>query len=208
MDPQADDLRSTELESLEAIYPEIRRPLSDDPFTFEIDLPVAPADPITVTFPPPSGPVPDPTPGVDLAEPENDSLQVSHLPSLILRISLPQGYPEDVPPKVDISTNPRWLPSETLQLLRDEAPRLWEEVGRDMVAYSYIDHVHRAADDVFGVTDPDGTLPMDAQHKLALLDYDIKAKKDAFDKETFDCGVCLGQFSDSFFSKPTRSLTV
>ncbi|KAH8179590.1 IBR domain, a half RING-finger domain-containing protein [Sarocladium implicatum] len=191
MDPQADDLRSTELESLEAIYPEIRRPLPQDPFTFEIDLPVAPADPITVTFPPPSGPVAGPGQGADVAGPEDDSLQVSHLPSLVLRISLPEGYPEDVPPKVDISTHPQWLPSKTLQMLQDEAPRLWEEVGRDMVAYSYIDHVHRAADDVFGATNPDGTLAMDSQHKLALLDYDIKAKKEAFDKETFDCGVCL-----------------
>jgi E3 ubiquitin-protein ligase RNF14 len=192
MDPLVDDLRSTELESLEAIYPEIRRPLLDDPFTFDIELPVTPAEPVTVTFPPPSSAPATHPGGHQGAVLEEDSLQLSHLPPLILRITLPEGYPQVNPPKVIVSTNPRWLSIETLQQLQDEAPRLWEEVGRDMVAYTYIDHVHRATDDVFGATTKEGTLIIDAQHKLALLDYDIKAKKEAFEKETFDCGVCLG----------------
>ncbi|KAL6891061.1 RWD domain-containing protein, partial [Trichoderma longibrachiatum] len=47
------------------------------------------------------------------------------------------------------------------------------------------------ADDVFGAITAEGTLQVDPEHKLAVLDYDIKAKKAAFDKETFDCGICL-----------------
>lgn len=39
MDDSPDE-RETELETLEAIYPEIRRPdATQDPFTFEIDIP-------------------------------------------------------------------------------------------------------------------------------------------------------------------------
>lgn len=190
MDPQADDLRSVELESLEAIYPEIQHPDSEDRFTFEIELPVVPAQPVTVTFPAPSGPNAGAAQHGHL---EEDTLQISHLPSLVLRVTLPKGYPADAPPKVRISTDPQWLPIERLRHLQDEALRLWEEAGRDMVAYTYIDHVHRAADDVFDAATPDGFLEMDAEHKLAVLDYDVKARKAAFDKETFNCGVCLGQ---------------
>lgn len=198
MDTLDDDLRSTELESLKAIYPEIHQPLPDDPFTFQIELPVAPADPVTVTFPPPSGVTVNNAPGRrgdGPVGPEEDSLQLSHLPSIVLRIALPEGYPQQNPPTVEVATNPRWLPRETLQRLQDEAPRLWEEFGRDMVAYTYIDHVQRAADDVFGAATDEGVLVIDAQHKLALLDHDIKAKKEAFEKETFDCGVCLGRLN-------------
>jgi hypothetical protein len=204
MDPPDDDARHAELETLEAIYPEIRR--SEDghgPFTFDIELPVAPAAPVTVTFPAALGNGP-PGLGAD-GQPvghghghrhglgDADSLQVSHLPPVSLRITLPNGYPSDRPPLVKVSTNPPWLSPETLARLEDDGPRLWEEAGCDMVAYTYIDHVQRAADDVFGTITADGSLQVDAQHKLAVLDYDIKAKKVAFEKETFDCGVCLGK---------------
>lgn len=202
MDDTDDDVRTTELETLEAIYPELHRPdVAQDPYTFEIELPVQPAAPVTVRFPSTAGN--DSAIGVlsgpgqaaaQDAQPEEDSLQVTHLPALLLRITLPEGYPSDAPPEVRLSTHPPWLPRETLEKLENDAPRLWEEVGRDMVAYTYIDHVHRAADDVFGTVAADGSLKIDAQHKLAVLDHDIKAKKEVFEKGTFDCGICLGRF--------------
>ncbi|KIL91139.1 hypothetical protein FAVG1_05836 [Fusarium avenaceum] len=191
----SDDPRFMELGSLEAIYPEIRRPDAKDPFTFEIDLPVEPAAPVTVTFPAASAPShPGLATSVQAAEnghPEVDSLEVSYLPSLRLRVRLPNGYPVDVPPEIQVSTTPQWLTRETIEVLQDDGPRLWDEIGRDMVAFTYIDHIQRAAEDVFGTISPDGTLQVDSEHKLAVLDHDIKAKKAAFEKETFDCGVCL-----------------
>lgn len=206
MDSQDDDIRSTELETLEAIYPEIQYPdRPKDPFTFDLELPVQPETPVTVTFPAAA------VGNADLLDPaataaaataaavaagqqqqaDVDSLNVSHLPSLRLRISLPKGYPEDRSASVQIATDPPWLSQEALRRLEDDLPRLWEDMGRDMVAFAYIDHVQRAADDVFGAITPEGTLAVDPQHKLAVLDYDIKAKKAAFEKGTFDCGVCL-----------------
>lgn len=191
MDPSTaddDEARATELETLEAIYPELRR-TRDSRFAFELELPVEPAAPVTVTFPAPAAN------GLALASAApalEDSLQVSHLPPLALQITLPEGYPAECPPLVRISTTPQWLSAEMLSRLAGEAPRLWEEMGRDLVAYAYIDHVQRAADDVFGAITAAGTLQVDPEHKLAVLDYDIKAKKAAFDKETFDCGICLG----------------
>lgn len=197
MTPSEDDARLEELETLEAIYPEIHHPDKGDPFTFELELPVEPAHPLIVTFPPPSSGVAPPGPGVfqpQLApngQPEPDSLDISYLPSLTLRITLPHGYPKDEPPRVNISTNPPWLSPETVGKLQDDGPRMWDEAGRDMVAYAYIDHVQRGTEDAFGTIAPDGTLQLDPQHKLAVLDYDLKAKKTAFEKKTFECGICL-----------------
>ncbi|KFA46349.1 hypothetical protein S40293_08635 [Stachybotrys chartarum IBT 40293] len=200
MDLETHDPRAEELETLQAIYPEIHRPDPDaQPFTFELELPVEPANPITVTFPAATpAPLPSATAAAAASDQparsgrlELDSLEVSHLPPLRLRLSLPAGYPLQSPPSVSLSTTPPWLSDETINKLQDDAPRLWDEAGRDMVAFTYIDHVYRAAEDVFGIIGSDGTLQVDPEHKLAVLDYDIQAKKAAFEKETFDCGVCL-----------------
>ena len=209
--PDDDDARFMELETLEAIFPEIRRPSDVPGFVFELELPVRPAEPVTVLFPAAEGAAPDgkqpaassassaavpssstsSAPAGPAAEPV-DSLLVSHLPPVSLRIVLPDGYPADKPPQVSISTTPQWLSRETLASLEGDGPRLWEEAGRDMVVYSYIDHVHRDAEDVFGAVTAEGTLAVPPEHKLAVLDYDIKAKRAAFEKETFECGICLG----------------
>uniref|UniRef100_A0A8H7NG63 RING-type domain-containing protein n=1 Tax=Bionectria ochroleuca TaxID=29856 RepID=A0A8H7NG63_BIOOC len=192
MDSDSDDPRYSELETLEAIYPEIRHPDIQDKFTFEIELPVEPQAPVTVTFP---AAVTSETALADnLGQPleaEVDSSQVTYLPSLTLRITLPKGYPEDNPPIAHVSTNPQWLPQTTIEKLVGDGPRLWDEAGRDMVAFTYIDHVQRAAEDVFGITSSDGTLQVASEHKLAVLDYDIKAKRAAFEKGTYECGICL-----------------
>ncbi|KAL7931160.1 RWD domain-containing protein [Trichoderma chlorosporum] len=185
-----DDARATELETLEAIYPELRRP-DGSRYAFELELPVEPAAPVTVTFPA-AAPSDQAINGSASDAPALvDSLQVSHLPPLSMHITLPDGYPAECAPLVEISTTPQWLSAEMLARLAGEAPQLWEEMGRDLVAYTYIDHIQRAADDVFGAITAEGTLQVDPEHKLAVLDYDIKAKKAAFDKETFDCGICL-----------------
>lgn len=167
-----DDARSVELETLAAIWPELRRGAA---FSFELELPVRPARPLTVLFGAPG-----------------DPLLVSHLPALRLRLTLPDGYPGQRPPQAAVSTSPPWLPRATLAALEEEAARLWREAGRDLVAYAYIDHVQRAAD-VFGAVTPDGTLRVDPRHRLAVLDHDTKAKRAAFGRESFECGVCLGK---------------
>lgn len=196
MDLEVDDPREAELETLLAIYPEIHQFDEQDKFTFEIELPVNPSIPPTVRFPAATGNdivlPPGNNPGQP-GQPEVDSLQVSYLPSLSLRITLPDGYPAAKSLIASISTQPQWLPQETIKSLEDEGPRLWEEAGRDMVAFTYIDHVQRAAEDVFGITDADGTLEVASEHKLAVLDHDIKAKQTAFEKGTYDCGICLGK---------------
>lgn len=226
-----DDPRFMELETLEAIFPEIRHthhvPAApsigyEHKYTFELELPVEPAQPVTVVFPAasassasnathhgPAGHVSTASSirsGTAAAPEAVDALLVSHLPPLSLRITLPDGYPSDEAPLVSLSTAPQWLASETLRALEEDGPRLWEESGRDMVAYTYIDHLQREAQNIFGTISPEGTLEVNPEHKLAVLDFDMNAKKAAFEKETFECGICLGELFRFFSPRPSPSL--
>lgn len=209
------DQRDVELSSLEAIYPELQRVDPNDPYKIFLEVPVNPAKGVLVTFPNPTtdGAVPADGAAANGAgvgdnhhggadgglaidpdrNPNNgpDSHRLSHLPPVRLEIELGSGYPEEKPPNVSVSTNPPWLPATVVHRLKEDGPRLWEDIGRDMVVYTYIDHVQQAAEDLFGLVEEKEGLEVDTQHKIAVLDYDIKAKKAAFDRETFSCGVCL-----------------
>lgn len=192
MDDDSDDPRQDELGSLQAIFPEIQ-PDDRRPYCFTIELPVHPAKPVTVTFPAAANAedaaAAQLLPG---AEPRVDSHELSHLPAVVVRIDLPEGYPSEKPPNVSISTSPPWLTRDVTKKLEGDGQRLWEEMGRDMVVFTYIDHIQQASDDVFGMVDGNGTLEIDPSHKIAILDYDIEATRASFEKETFDCGICLG----------------
>ncbi|KAK0674103.1 RWD domain-containing protein [Cercophora samala] len=214
----AETERDTELQSLEAIFPEIQTPKPDDPYTIALELPVTPSKPVIVYFPTASndGPPQDPRApnGVNphagpaiaggqqgQGQPQVDSHELAHLPSIRLELSFGPRYPQEEPPRVAISTNPPWLPSETIKKLQDDGPRLWEEMGRDMVGYSYIDHVQQAAEDIFGLVGDGGALEVDPSHRIAILDYDIRARRAAFEKGTFECGVCLDPKKGTFCHK-------
>jgi E3 ubiquitin-protein ligase RNF14 len=192
-----DDPRDVELSSLSAIYPEIQQPRPDDPYTIALDVPVNPSQAVTVFFPATADDASAPgANGAETGDPRQqgavDSHELAHLPSVHLEMTFGPNYPAEQALQVTISANPPWLPATTVKRLEDDAPRLWEEMGRDIVGFTYIDHLQQAADDVFGLVDDKGSLEVDPQHKIAILDYDIKARKAAFEKETFDCGVCLG----------------
>ncbi|RDA82525.1 hypothetical protein CP532_4492 [Ophiocordyceps camponoti-leonardi (nom. inval.)] len=178
-----DDPRSVELETLTAIFPEIRI-LDEISYAFELDLPVQPAQPVTVHF--------EASDEKEAAEREPvESTLVSHLPWLRLCLTLPEGYPSSKPPVISLSTTPQWISPQILAALESDGLKLWEEAGGDLVAYTYIDHIQRAAEDVFGAVSAQGILRIDSAHRVAVLDHDTKAKRAAFEKETWDCRVCL-----------------
>ena len=70
---------------------------------------------------------------------------------------------------------------------------MWEEAGRSLVVYQFIDSLQQAAENAFGFAEGGKVLEVSQDLKISLLDYDIKACQLAFDKETFDCGICLGK---------------
>ncbi|KAI1805452.1 RWD-domain-containing protein [Daldinia bambusicola] len=187
-----DDVREVELSTIAAIYPELQID-ENDPYKVSIELPVSLASPVTVLFPaategaPMAEPVQEQLPAVAAV----DSHALSNLPSLQVHIELPEGYPLEKPPRVDISTSPPWLSGDILRKLETDVVVLWEDIGRDQVIFTYIDNLQQASENIFGLVDNEGRLEVGPEHKIAILDYDIKAKQRAFDKETFECGICL-----------------
>ncbi|KAK2803833.1 hypothetical protein FQN50_006840 [Emmonsiellopsis sp. PD_5] len=198
-----DDERAIELSSIEAIFPEIVIDPSSK-FKASLDIPVSPASPLKVLFQRPQTSLPshpgdgkatdsqngENTTQLDAEEPVPSYL--SHLPPLRLDIDLPDGYPALKPPNFAITTHPDWLPPSRVAELIADGKRLWEECGKDLVVFAYIDHLQQLAEKSFELSsDPEKLVTLSRDLKIALMDFDMEAKKDKFDQETFECGVCL-----------------
>lgn len=88
---------------------------------------------------------------------------------------------------------------------------MWEEADHTEIVFGYIDSLQQAAENAFGYG-KGKVLEIPQDYKIALLDYDIKATQAAFEKETFECGVCLGKSADTmafnltnFYQIPRRA---
>jgi len=198
-----EDERQVELDCIAAIFPEILLD-PDNPFSASIELPIHPNQPVKVVFPASANgaaTLPTPPPSDNSGEERQEeapaeptinveSHNLSYLPSLHLHITLPDGYPAERAPKFELSTCPEWLSREELDELQGSGVQLWEEGGRTEVIYGYIDSLQQAAENAFGYGEGK-TLEIPQDYKIALLDFDIKAVRAAFEKENFDCGVCL-----------------
>lgn len=168
------DERSRELGTIAAIYPEL---LLISPFSATISLPVSPILPVPVSF--------------DTAE----FFPISHFPALTLQFDLPSTYPERSPPQISLSTSPAWIPPQTLERLKTEIDRLWEEFGGGQIVFTAIDHVQQAAEHGFDLVRPDnngGTwLNLSAGLKPHITDFNAITKKQQFEQGTYECGICL-----------------
>lgn len=200
----SEDERSVELSSIAAIYPEIKIDPAF-PFRASLDIPVKPSTPLPVCFeqqldagfpevltPPTSLDASDVGLGFATKDDGRDVHTLSHLPPLSLEIDLPEGYPSEKAPIFRLETNPPWLPHSIILRLTEDGNRLWEECGRDLVVYTYIDHLQQLAETAFSVSDTaDQEVRLPRDIKIALLDFNNKAEREKFEQETFECGVCL-----------------
>lgn len=212
-DEDCDDERAVELATIAAIFPELVID-SSNPFSASLEIPVFPAKVLAVLFPPlTSGaqsvglitpPSSDGSNDVALAKDGAASkvIQItylSHLPPIILRVTLPDGYPADAPPQIQLASDSSWLPQDKLRELQDAGPRMWEDLGHNQVVYDYVDYLQQAAEDGFGLVKQGGcAIEIPEALELVLLDYDMKAKRAKFEQETFECGVCIGEPSLPF----------
>src|SRR5271156_2765764 len=109
-----EDERETELSTISAIFPELTLD-TEDPYTATIELPVTPSNPVSVSFPAATSNLPIANPGAETPE---EIHVLSHLPSIHLKITLPSGYPADLPPIFEITTEPRWLSEDKVSKLK------------------------------------------------------------------------------------------
>ncbi|KAF2855330.1 RING finger protein-like protein [Plenodomus tracheiphilus IPT5] len=163
------DERVEELGTLHSIFPEL---ICDpnDPYIASIEIQVAPTKPLPITF-----------------EPEQDVQRLAYLPPLRLDVALPAEYPTNAPLAVVPTTSPSWLPEHILRRIKDEAQIIWEEYGRGATLYFYIESLREQTQAAFGLEE----LTLPGCMRTELVDYSRRMKKQLFDKETFDCGVCL-----------------
>ncbi|MCJ1293888.1 translation termination inhibitor protein itt1 [Xylographa carneopallida] len=202
----AEDERATELSTNTYIFPELVID-ADSCFSATIDLPVNPTKPLAVAFVSraqvaraPDLPTPprstlasnDESRETELAADALNIHRLSHLPPLALRLALPDGYPATEAPIVHLESQSSWVPEYKLQELEASSRAIWEDIGRDQVVFTFIDHLQQAAEDGFSLSKgEDYPLRLPAEREIALLDYDLKAKRAKFEQETFDCGICL-----------------
>ncbi|KFY35831.1 hypothetical protein V494_05556 [Pseudogymnoascus sp. VKM F-4513 (FW-928)] len=178
-----DDERTMELSALQAIFPEL---IIDEKqqFTATLELPVAPLEPVPIVF----------TDASHKPPMEGDRLQVHqlrYLPNIRIRITLPEGYPAEKPPVLELSATPRWLPPLKIAELLKQCEELWEDMGHDQVLYTSIDHIQDSAQGAFGLLDGDEYLRISSDLEIELLDHDKSATQAEFERQSYDCGICL-----------------
>jgi E3 ubiquitin-protein ligase RNF14 len=180
---ETEDERVDELTTLQSIYPELAVDLSNPAApTALIELAVAPIDPLPIVF-----------------QPESPIHRLSHLPPLLLEIILHEGYPAERAPTFHLATSPQWLPNAVLEQLEHAGRTLWEEYGGMPMLFAYISYLQERAETAFQDTDslPDGVLKLSETIKDAMLELNEQREKEVFQKQTFDCGVCLDPKSGS-----------
>ncbi|ETN36595.1 uncharacterized protein HMPREF1541_08873 [Cyphellophora europaea CBS 101466] len=206
-DFDADDERAIELSSIEAIYPELQVS-PESRYNASLDLAVTPLNPLKIHFQEvltdlthPQLPTPssnDHARAVAAGARDKNGRdathggihELEHLPPLHLKMQLPDKYPAEYPPKIELTVSPCWLSQRKLDELKAECVRLWEEIGHDQVIYLFIDHLQQQAENAFGLADGQA-VSMPADLRLELLDYDLKARRRKFENETFDCQICI-----------------
>ncbi|KAK4506083.1 hypothetical protein PRZ48_004048 [Zasmidium cellare] len=179
-----DDERTEELGSLTAIFPEL---IIDptNPFTATLELPIAPTTPLLARF------IPASTSETESAHVEKD-VRLTQLPPLTLHLNLPESYPNDAPPKVELKAQYDWLPKEKLAELEAEVASLWEEYGHCQILFSYIDYVQQAAERGFDFhQSAAGCLVLQADQESKLVAFAAQKEQENFNKGTYDCGICL-----------------
>ena len=167
-----DDERNAELSTVASIYPEF---ISTGPFSGRIDIEITPPEPVTVKFK-----------LTDLSDTNNsrrEEYDIAHLPPLETFFSLPDGYPENKPPEIQLSSY--WIGDKVLKRLKDELYQLWESL-KDQSVFACIDTLVSAAEELFKLLRP-LSLAVPQSIKLKMLDFNSQMIKKKFDEGTFNC---------------------
>jgi hypothetical protein len=92
---------------------------------------------------------------------------VSSLPHVCFALILPNGYPNSVPPQIDITCTNSWAPRGAADELLATRISLSEDYGHAQVLFALTSHVEEQANSAFGATQL--TVTNDALIKLCTL---------------------------------------
>jgi E3 ubiquitin-protein ligase RNF14 len=191
-----DDEREEELSTLSAIFPELLLDPKEQ-FSASLELPVAPTRPLLIRFIPSRSPETNSktfylgTEVRNVAYIERD-IELTHLPPLSLKVTLPNQYPSASPPKIRLSAQHNWLPKDKLAELASDVDTLWEEYGHCQILFAYIDHLQQAAERGFDLDQSaDGCLVLPVTMEERLMAFSSETKQTIFNAGTYDCGICL-----------------
>lgn len=109
---QAKSLRAEELQVLESIYPDYIVHATDDTLRLEVPVELGGARNVVLDT--------EDTPGQPGSPKDETSIEIAHLPSILLSLSLPAAYPLRSPPLItSVYVTNSWLPrvSRLQQLL-------------------------------------------------------------------------------------------
>lgn len=181
-DQDTDDERASEIEALQAIYPELILEKHDESlFKGRFDIAVNLLKPITLVC-------------QDLTlAPGNQEIYcvVNHLPPITLEFQLPHGYPRTKPPIITLTSS--WLAPHRTAGLIPSLLKLWDD-SRDQILYAMIDSLFQQAETGFGVSRGGGAVVLDMTHNKQLRDtllaYDVQSSQKDFEAQTFKCAIC------------------
>lgn len=165
-----EDIRREELESLEAIYQDdITIDLSQYSGKLEIPLQVEK--------------------GIDIHLVQDTLIKrtskVHYIPPIEFTFSLPQKYPYEEPPTIDVSS--LTTPVSDISDLKVQLLSQWED-SRDQILFSMIDKLQEKAESLYKL-DGQNIECGDVEYEQ-IIEYNQAQKQREFDMSTFTCEIC------------------
>lgn len=165
----------TEIAALQAIYPELELTGSR---SGTIEISVAPVRPVQVTFTQDSQ-----METIKDGHSSDLTARLEHLPPLCLSFQLPELYPEEEPPVIDLDC--LWLDHARKQRLLERLSHVWADLDHDNCLYSIIDIATE-----FVTDEVDFVVSLPREFKDKILTYDARAIVSEFSKQSFKCEIC------------------
>ena len=116
-----------------------------------------------------------------------DEIMVRYLPPIILRVSLPEGYPEKSPPEFTIDNT--WMTDEGKKLISESLIKVRDDNIGQVILYDWITHIQ---DNVLNLLKISDKLYVDSDEKLNLIEeYNNCMLRKEYDSAIHKCEICL-----------------
>lgn len=176
-------LQEQELEVLQAIYPDAVTTVSPGEMKLEVPIELDSALPVHV---------------VDLsaaADEEAASVQLSHLPSLLLSFKLPASYPVASPPTLEsVYSTHDWLTAQSVVEAKDRLSAMWTP-GEDGVLDAWMEWIRsgQMLHDLGLQRGEEVFIRHPAPHLLTprLIEHDSSIASEEFANTAYTCSICM-----------------